>query len=385
MVVLHQKTQALIKYIKQENIPIPLPPCDNNQISSTSLKQYMAREDAIDERYYFLREQLHLRLLTDLKHKLMPHSALLPSITTPTLGAKIKFFLIALAGLIFFSCEGFDGITAILSVTSLPLAVTFAVGTLFAILSIGLFCLLDLVDISRALNLSRSDSARVVMIYEQEIWSIKALLSHLQHHILDEDLTAIRCHQETLKMLKEKHAALAFFRQKLEKTLHNPWLKVAKTTFSIINALIFFSGGFYAGQTVALSITGLIGLSALGVTAPFVLGVSIAVSIAALSIYWYVERPALNNLVENIMNFDREEIETLIAPEAVKEVEDQFDVITTQLQQRAGELERLPRSKNLTPTLRRAHSLHQLPLTPAQNVFDEGDSDSALSHQRCGI
>ena len=92
MVVLHQKTQALIKYIKQENIPIPLPPCDNNQISSTSLKQYMAREDAIDERYYFLREQLHLRLLTDLKHKLMPHSALLPSITTPTLGAKIKFF-----------------------------------------------------------------------------------------------------------------------------------------------------------------------------------------------------------------------------------------------------------------------------------------------------
>ena len=120
-------------------------------------------------------------------------------------------------------------------------------------------------------------------------------------------------------------------------------------------------------------------------TAPFVLGVSIAVSIAALSIYWYVERPALNNLVENIMNFDREEIETLIAPEAVKEVEDQFDVITTQLQQRAGELERLPRSKNLTPTLRRAHSLHQLPLTPAQNVFDEGDSDSALSHQRCGI
>ena len=78
----------------------------------------------------------------------------------------------------------------------------------------------------------------------------------------------------------------------------------------IFIGLVFFSGGFFTGQSLALA---LLGLFCASISASFwpILLVSIAVGLAALSVYWFVERPELEKLVGRWFGRDPEKIELL--------------------------------------------------------------------------
>lgn len=80
--------------------------------------------------------------------------------------AKTKYALLALAGTVYFGCEGFDGITAMLGAfSSIPTIALFVAGTLFSVLSMVVFYSFDLVEISKNLGIKSTDTKNYWMFY----------------------------------------------------------------------------------------------------------------------------------------------------------------------------------------------------------------------------
>lgn len=77
-----------------------------------------------------------------------------------------------------------------------------------------------------------------------------------------------------------------------------------------VAGIIFFSGGFFAGQTVALAIASLF-VASIAATAWPIIVASIAVGLAALSVYWFVERPGIENLISRWKGLDKDKIDQL--------------------------------------------------------------------------
>ena len=113
---------------------------------------------------FFLIAFLQASLLKDLNDSLNLSAPKKDKTKKVSLSKKAKFGLLAIAGTIYFGCEGFDGITAILGAfSSIPNIAFFAVGTLFSILSVIVFYSFDLVEISKNLGVKFSDARNYSM------------------------------------------------------------------------------------------------------------------------------------------------------------------------------------------------------------------------------
>ena len=89
--------------------------------------------------------------------------------------ARIKFGLLALAGTLLAGCEGFDSITTMLSVLSLPSMVILIAGLGFSILSIVVFYGFDLVQVSKNLGVTLSDAPKLLDVYLLQMKEIKSI------------------------------------------------------------------------------------------------------------------------------------------------------------------------------------------------------------------
>lgn len=195
-----------------------------------------------------------------------------------------------------------------MGVFNLPTVGIFVAGTVFSVLSILVFYAFDLVEISHNLGVNLKSAPKMVDLYTKELESIKALRIKInsQWHKAKtpEEL------EEYLKLveaLKARRQEILDDVAKLEKALDRPALKMAKFVTAAITGVIFFSGGFFAGQTVALAIAGLFVSSISATFWPIIL-VSVAVGFAALAVYWFVERPGIENLIGRMIGLDKEKL-----------------------------------------------------------------------------
>ena len=116
--------------------------------------------------------------------------------------------------------------------------------------------------------------------------------------------------QQMLAMLASRYDALDDSRKAYLAALDSPVLQAAKFFTAAVTATFFFGGGFFAGQTLALAVAGLFVATASATFLPVVVA-SAVVGLAALSLYWFVQRPALDNIVGEWMGLDKERIDIL--------------------------------------------------------------------------
>lgn len=320
---LSEKTKALVKQLEAINaaaIPHILQVCD--EIELEDFKDWFKKEQILDKEANFLIESLHAALLKDLLTDLQCSSTAPTSKKQkpkPSWSSRAKFIFLAIAGTIFFGCEGFDGITAMLGIFSLPTVAIFAAGTLFSLLSIVVFYSFDLVEISKNLGVKVKHAPKMLDIYLKEFGKIKEIREQIAKsnfvQISDEELEK---NLAVIDMLIQRHKALDKDRQKFKDAMNNKFLQGVKITTAATIGIIFFSGGFFAGQTVALAVAGLFVASVAATAWPIVLA-SLVVGLAALSVYWFVERPGIEKLISRRAGLDPKKIEQLCGDKAVRE------------------------------------------------------------------
>lgn len=305
---------------------------DSNSADQKKIVAWLKKEKShklLDEKKQrkieFVLASLHASLL----HDLLDSS----STETPAVSrwAKIKFFLLAAAGTLFAVCEGFDSITTMLGIFSLPAFATLLAGLVFAAFSVMVFYGFNLVQISKNLGVRLTDTPKLLDVYHTELHDIKALrmkISKMNYQPLSlEELETLK---EQVQMLDLRVNALAHSSEQFQLALNSKKIKAAKATFVGLAGILFFGGGFFAGQSVAVFLLGLVVAGASATFWPVTL-FSIVVGLAAFSLYWYVERIGLEQLISGWFGLDEEKIQDLCAIENVKDEHSELMLLNDRL------------------------------------------------------
>ena len=314
----------------------------NDAMSQVEIIAWLTKKTAEHDRSSrFLLASLRAALLEDL------HDSFLSSVERQNKKdkektswfSKFRYIFLAIAGTLFAICEGFDGSAAILgSFIAIPTAVIFAVGITFSFLSVGIFYGFRLVTISQLLGVNLWKSSQLLDVYLEQVEQIEKLETIINDRYTDEAIGTEG--QQTLKsihaMLVIRYEALDDARASYLIQLNAPALGVAKVITATMTAIIFFSGGFFAGQTLSIAIANLFLISASATLWPIV-AVSALVGLAALSLYWFLERPGLEDLVSHWLGLDKDNIDTF----ANEEVVDQHKQGLNQLKSKMDQFEKL--------------------------------------------
>lgn len=269
----------------------------------------------------WIEANIHAALLCDLYYNLTMNSRP-ESLTQSTPWYKrLLFILLTIAGSLYALSAGFDGITAFLALfTSIPVWGIVLAGFLFSILSIAVFHGFDLVAIAENLDISLNESRQLLDVIADEInWikKIKAVIPMHQQHNPKQS-------QKIIQALIKCAESLEHDRVQYNNLTENTGLWVLKSIVSGIIGIVFFSGGFFTGQSLALAVFSLAFTSISATFWPILL-ISIAIGLAAFSVYWFVERPQLENLVGHWFGRDPEKIALLLDQSDHSELENMLE------------------------------------------------------------
>lgn len=332
-ILLSEKSLDLIAKLckKQANLSQILVP--SKELDAQTLSQWFAvlepTQEVSDAKTTLYIHSLHASLLKDL------HTTLNKKETKedPSWWAKSKYKLLTLAGTIYFGCQGFGDSAAFMeALSSIPALAVFVTGTLFSLFSVLVFYSCDLREISKDLGIKPKDTPQILDSLWEELKHIKKIrltLAKTTHKNIQE----LEDNLDFAKIVQKRHAILEQECKKLQLALDKPYLKIGKLITSLIEGLIFFSGGYFAGQTVALACASLF-LASVATTAwPIVLA-SVVVGFAALSIYWFVERPGIENLISKMKGLDKAKIDALCDPKAVTKETEKLNNLVEELDEK---------------------------------------------------
>lgn len=247
--------------------------------------------------------------------------------------AKVKFFLLAISGALFAACEGFDSITTILVVFSLPSVVTLVAGLLFSALSVAVFSGFNLVQVSKNLGVTLADAPKLLDLYVLQMNEIKGLRKKIRSYKLAALSTAeLEYLVKLISMLQQRFDSLVHSCKQFEVALNSAKIQAVKTLFGALSGILFFGSGFFAAQSVAvfflsLAIAG--GVSA--GSAPVIL-FSVVIGCAAFSIYWYVEKVGLQQLISGWFGLDEEKVSELCEQEKLDEQAQELNNLKEQVE-----------------------------------------------------
>jgi hypothetical protein len=243
----------------------------------------------------------------------------------------LMYIFLTIAGTIFFGCDGFYGITSIVSMFSIHKIAIFAVGAVFGLISIIAFLAFDLTEIAKNLGMKKKNAHKLVDIYLKEVESLKAIRRSLDSLYskrqtvkeLDGDLLI-------MELLIARYTKLDSEREALTQLEADKKLTALKYFISGLIGIIYFSTAFFTGQVVALAIAGLFVAGTAPLAWPIVVA-SVAIGLAALAVYWYVERPSIEKLISSLFGLDQEKIEEFCNPEKVNEEKAKLEQLQTNI------------------------------------------------------
>ncbi|KTC96970.1 hypothetical protein [Legionella feeleii] len=337
-IALSDKTkQLMVKLAETQALsPALIAAQDSSIIEQADLVRWLNTRPQGDKKNEFLLESLSASLLNDLHNTLLKPQE--QHKKKPDNRSKRTYWLLAIAGIFFFGCEGFDGITAMLEVFTLTPAVILATGVVFALLAITVFCAFDLVEIAKNLGIKNKNAPQLLDIYLREV----KLITKIREIILAEYLTAevmsveaLRENLELVKMLQAKQDDLDVARATMQQLGRRPALQAAKSITAAVAGIIFFSGGFFAGQTVALKVAELCFIPVVASSLPIVV-MSLLAGAAAFSVYWYVERLGIENLIASYVGLDQEKIDELCGEKSVAKEKKNLTNLSSRLTRELG-------------------------------------------------
>lgn len=323
-VAISKRSQQLIgqlRYLVDDDTLHQWEKCRNNQLSLAEIVAWLSQPRQSDKESRFLLESLYASLLHDLGESFIPPDDDADKKEKPPVRwfGKFQFIFLAVAGTILAICQGFDGIASLLRLSSVvPTAVVFIAGFAFSVLSVGVFYGFDLVEISKNLGVKVTKSYQLLDTFLEQVKHINKIIKAIDDCYTEiTDVEVLQLFKKMLALFYERDNALDEARAVYTTALNKPYLKFAKLISSAMSGVLFFSGGFFAGQSLVFSIVGLFSASVTATSLPIVLA-GIAVGLAALSIYWFVERPGFENLVGRWLGLDRSNIEALADEDVVR-------------------------------------------------------------------
>lgn len=293
---------------------------EGSSINEEALVQWLYEDIDVPEHqskkgrqeFDFIRAALHAELLRDLLAAIdESNNSLDPDEEAASSSAKMKFILLAASGTILSACEGFDSISTLMSVFALPSVVTLLTGLAFSALSVMVFYGFNLVQVSKNLGVKLRDAPQLLDLYLTQLKEIKAIRKKINAYNLAELSTEELAHLEKIMlMLQQRFQSLVESSEQFDLALNSTGMQIAKHLFVGVAGLLFFGGGFFAGQSVAVF---MLSLAMTGVTAASlpVTIFAVTVGLAAFSLYWYVERVGLQQLISGWFGLDEEKIEQL--------------------------------------------------------------------------
>ncbi len=229
----------------------------------------------------------------------------------PSEFATMKLVLLALAGTLLTGCEGFDSITTMLGVLSLPSILILLAGLGFSLLSIVVFYSYDLIQVAKNLGVTLRDAPKLLDIYLQQMNEIKGIRKKIDSYQLATlSVDELEQLKQTLVMLQIRFQSLAEASSQFDKALNSPNMQRVKLLITSLAGLLFFGSGFFAGQSVAMFVATLFISTVLPTFWPVIL-FSTLVGGAAFALYWYLEHDGLNKLVSGWFGLDEDKIEQL--------------------------------------------------------------------------
>jgi len=277
-------------------------------------------DSKIDKKTQFLLESLRASLLDDIYHSFLRTDANAAKEEQDSWYKKAQYIFLVSSGALLALCEGFDGIASLLgSFTSTPTVLLFAAGFAFALLSVGLFYGFELVEISKKVGVKLGRTGQLLDIYLEQVELIDKLKSEIDDCFADECLCIEERKElrQLASMLVIRFNAMDNAREYFVESAKSPALKASRICTAAMSALIFFCGGYFAGQTVALAVGGLF-VASIAATAWPITVASFIVGIASLSMYWFIQRPGLENLVGHLVGLDKDNIDTFAGIENVE-------------------------------------------------------------------
>ncbi len=296
--------------------------------------------------------------------------------------ARIKFLLLALAGTLLAGCEGFDSITTMLSVLSLPSMVILIAGLSFSILSIVVFYGFDLVQVSKNLGVTLSDAPKLLDVYLLQMKEIKRIRKKINTYKLaelsSEELAQL---ENTINMLQRRFQALAEASSQFDSALNSRKMQIVKFIASATAGLLFFGSGFFAGQSVAMFVAGLFIPAVLPTFWPVVL-FSVIVGIAAFSLYWYVEQVGFKKLVSGWFGLDEDKIEQLCEKEHLDREEQKLENLKEQVISTAQLTHRMRKLQNKLDSIEEKENEHSITPVPSPTALIRTSDNIYSFHPR---
>lgn len=236
---------------------------------------------------------------------------------------KIKYYLLLVTGMICFACEGFDGITNLLSIFATPTAVIFITGLLFSALSIIIFNGLETREMAKKLNINFKKTPQLIDIHVNQVNFLNLICKKI-YEVYDDDKNLLEQRKSLLLAAKAKYDSLDNFRKEISDSLNNPSLISAKFLTAGIIGVLFFSGGYFSAQIV-VTLTAALFFSPISYTFWPVILFSLIVGICALLSYWLSQREEIEDLVAKKFSRDSETVEILCDAKKVKTDKKAFD------------------------------------------------------------
>ena len=375
---LSQKTKKIIIQLdKLKQSSILLPDSFKNAVflEKEVVINWLSIKQQVDVKHRFLLESLYSSMITDLYDSL-PAKKLKKAQKKAGWLDTIKFILLAIAATISLGCDGFDGIASIFSLTSLPPIAIFTVGFAFSLLAIMMFYAIDLVEISRNLGINFKSSSKIIDTYLQEIAMIKALRKEISATFSKHDREELKSDLALVEMLTIRYLALKEARQALKKALGSPLLNLCKLITAVFVGFIFFSGGFFAGQTVAMAVAGLF-LAAVAPTFWPVIVASLVVGLAALCVYWFTQRPGVENIIGRWVGLDNDKIDTLCDQEVIQKEQNKLAALKEMLEIRLADLNKIFEYENTASDFEAKQQSKNNAPEPAKEEGKETSPDNA--------
>lgn len=286
---------------------------EKSEIKRADVVSWLQQKVDYDKKARFLVESLHAALLHDLHHSFLnigdSHDK--EEKKSASWFKKAQFISLAIAGTLLAICEGFDGIASILgSFPAVPIGVVFVAGIFFSLVSVSVFYVFELVDISQRVGVNLGKSHQLLDVFLEQVELIERLRIAVDDCYASEktDTNERKELQQLIVMLSFRYNALDKARQSYVSALNDPILKGVKFVTTVVTAIFCFCGGFFAGQTLALAVAGLFLSSVSAALAPVVVA-SALVGLAALSLYWFIERPVLADFVGYWFGLDKDNID----------------------------------------------------------------------------
>ncbi|MGQ3891494.1 hypothetical protein [Legionella sp. CNM-4043-24] len=295
-------------------------------------------QERVEGKERFLLESLYASFLEDINKSLLDDEKAKDRARVRQWRALAKLVFLMLVGFIYFAAEGFDGIASLLGLTAMPAAPVFAIGLAVGLLWAGLFFAVQLMEISKDLGITIINAPRLVHIYTHQVDNMKAIRKKISQACDEMDEAQLKSKLAILQMLLSRMQTLDKARDVLVRASNNQLLTVGKYLFAAVAGGVIFCGGFMAGQTVALVFGALI-LGAVSPTVWPVILFSVAIGLAAFSLYWFAGRQGIENLIGRCLGLDKGKVDAFCNKELVDKENKKLNLLSDRLSNRLDGIE----------------------------------------------